>query len=55
MVEVLNFVVQSFWHFFGTFLLVGMICGGIANIGHKEVKECNRCKNCINYKKGLLK
>jgi len=43
MKEILEFVFQSFWHWLGTFLLLGTIFNGSGNMfGRKKVIVYNR-------------
>jgi hypothetical protein len=36
MMDVLNFIFQDFWHWLGTFILLGVIFGGLGQMCHKK-------------------
>lgn len=43
MLEILEFIFQDFWHWFGTFLLLGVITNGITGMFTKTIiKQTNK-------------
>lgn len=45
MLEVLQFIFQDFWHFFGILILLAMIFAGISNIIKSFNSESNKVKS----------
>jgi len=37
--EILEFIFESFWHFWGCLLLLALPCGALAHMFHREVNH----------------